>query len=405
MPADSVDVDSSFCKEAHRRRQLAVADASPSTIRSGSLGRKTDQDKPGIRPKGATTLTFYIYNFAPYVGRGLRGKPRCPLRLTRRLPPRSGADIRSENAVTPMNNVENGVSQAKDCMASLTWTERQFPTWHFSMLNDTTRNAIIENAIRELDLEDKIVFEIGAGTGLIAILFAKYGAKHVYTCESNRQLYDIARYVVARSGYANKVTLFPLSCRELIESRFLEEKPDIVFTETLDCGVVNEGFFQIAQDLASLTGGNAVALPQRIDQFGYLISSADIYGLNHVDAACGIDLSIINRLNTKTYYPIRLTEHEFQALTEVSKLRSYDYLKPERSDVELTFPIQVDGICHGLISWFEARFGRYVVSNDLHYRTHWHQAFHPLPQPVPLKAGTSCNAMFAPNGCMLLGRT
>ena len=70
-----------------------------------------------------------------------------------------------------MNNVEHGVSQAKDCMASLTWTERQFPTWHFSMLNDTTRNAIIENAIRELDLEGKIVFEIGAGTGLVAILF------------------------------------------------------------------------------------------------------------------------------------------------------------------------------------------------------------------------------------------
>jgi protein arginine N-methyltransferase 1 len=303
-----------------------------------------------------------------------------------------------------MNSILHDAPLIRDHIAPAPTADRNFPTWHFSMLNDLTRNTIIENAIRELDLTGKIVLEIGSGTGLIAILFAKYGARHVYSCENNAQMHGIARHVIARSGYANKITLFPLSCRELIESRYLEETPDIIFTETLDCGVVNEGFFQISEDVESLARDTTIVVPQRIDQFGYLLSSADIYALNHVDAACGIDVSIINDLNTKTYFPIRLVEHRFQALTAITPIRSYDYLNPDKRDAELMFRVQVDGVCHGLISWFEARFGRYVVSNDLHYRTHWHQAFHPLSNPAPMKAGADCHARLTARGSVILGR-
>lgn len=304
-----------------------------------------------------------------------------------------------------MSAIHYGVRATSDSVPPLARSaERKFPAWHFSMLNDTTRNAVIENAVRELDLDGKIVLEIGSGTGLIAILFAKYGAKHVYTCESNPQMYDIARHVVMRSGYANKISLFPSSCRELVQGRALAERPDIIFTETLDCGVVNEGFFQIAEDVAALASEDTIVLPERIDQFGYLVSSADMYALNHVDHACGVDLSIINTLNTKTYYPIRLTEHKFQALTAVSPLRSYDYLRPRRNDIQMHFQVQVDGVCHGLISWFQAQFGRYVVSNDVHFHTHWHQAFHPLSTPTPLKSAVGCDVVISTVGAVLVTR-
>lgn len=313
--------------------------------------------------------------------------------------------IRAERIVA-VNNVRRDAPLVGEHIAvPTTGAERRFPTWHFSMLNDLTRNAVIENTVRELDLAGKVVLEIGSGTGLIAILFAKYGAGHVYSCENNAQMYEIARRVIARSGYANKVTLFPLSCRELIVRRYLEEAPDIIFTETLDCGVVNEGFFQISEDVRSLARDHTIVLPQRIDQFGYLISSADIYALNHVDAPCGIDVSILNELNTKTYFPIHLADRRVQALTVIAPVRSYDYLNPDKRDAELVFRVQVDGVCHGLITWFEARFGRYVVSNDLHYRTHWHQAFHPLSKPVPVKAGTDCHGKLTQHGRVILERT
>ncbi|KHD28857.1 SAM-dependent methyltransferase [Xenorhabdus nematophila] len=69
---------------------------------------------------------------------------------------------------------------------------RSFDSWHFSMLNDNVRTFALESAIKELDLNGKKVFEIGTGAGLTSMMFAKYGAKKILTCEINKQLYEQA---------------------------------------------------------------------------------------------------------------------------------------------------------------------------------------------------------------------
>jgi len=70
---------------------------------------------------------------------------------------------------------------------------RLFSPWHYSMLNDKFRNGVIEAAIREAHVKNKRVFEIGTGAGLTAVLFAKHGAKEVFTCETNRQMYELTK--------------------------------------------------------------------------------------------------------------------------------------------------------------------------------------------------------------------
>jgi type II protein arginine methyltransferase len=85
---------------------------------------------------------------------------------------------------------------------------RDFPAWHFAMLNDHDRNTAIEHMISRLDLRGKVVFEIGTGCGLVALLFAKYGAGHVYSCERNPRLAEIASAVIARTNLGNRITLF-----------------------------------------------------------------------------------------------------------------------------------------------------------------------------------------------------
>jgi len=56
---------------------------------------------------------------------------------------------------------------------------RAFPTWHYPMLNDRSRNDAIEAAIIDIDVRSKSVFEIGTGAGLTAMLFARHGASRV----------------------------------------------------------------------------------------------------------------------------------------------------------------------------------------------------------------------------------
>ena len=110
---------------------------------------------------------------------------------------------------------------------------RSFPAWHFAMLNDAGRSSALENMVAGLDLKGKTVLEIGAGCGLVALLFAKYGAEHVYTCEINSDLADVASAVIAHTPYRNRITLHRKSSAALVRSGILPRSPDIIFTETL----------------------------------------------------------------------------------------------------------------------------------------------------------------------------
>lgn len=54
------------------------------------------------------------------------------------------------------------------------------------MLKDTVRTNAYRKAIMDnpQDFKDKIVLDIGAGTGILSIFAAKAGAKHVYAIEN-----------------------------------------------------------------------------------------------------------------------------------------------------------------------------------------------------------------------------
>ena len=56
---------------------------------------------------------------------------------------------------------------------------------HEEMLKDTVRTRSYQRAIMDNpeDFKDKIVMDIGAGTGILSIFAAKAGAKHVYAIE------------------------------------------------------------------------------------------------------------------------------------------------------------------------------------------------------------------------------
>ena len=54
------------------------------------------------------------------------------------------------------------------------------------MLKDKVRTLAYQRAIENnpYDFKDKIVLDIGAGTGILSIFAARSGAKHVYAVEN-----------------------------------------------------------------------------------------------------------------------------------------------------------------------------------------------------------------------------
>ena len=52
------------------------------------------------------------------------------------------------------------------------------------MINDDERNAAYERALARAVTPDSVVFEIGTGSGLVAMMAARAGARLVVTCEA-----------------------------------------------------------------------------------------------------------------------------------------------------------------------------------------------------------------------------
>lgn len=265
--------------------------------------------------------------------------------------------------------------------------QRSFPTWHYGMMNDINRNNAIEKSISEVGVKDKIVFEIGTGAGLTAMLFAKYGARHVYTCEMDEQLQLVASEAIKRNGLQDKITVLRGSSTKLIDDGKINFKPDFVFSETLDCGVVGEGFYSIARDIIRIVTPSTVIMPRLIEQRGYMIESDEIYGLNNVNDCSGFDVSSVNEYATKNYFPVRSLLHTSKSLSAETSIQSYSYYEEKQKPKPFSMKAYRQGRCHGLLSYFHAYFGSHVVSNDHRDSSHWHQAFHPLAQPIDVQAG------------------
>ena len=294
-----------------------------------------------------------------------------------------------------MNIAKNGEQSSHQ------YGKRHFPAWHFSMMNDASRNEAIEGCIRDANVADKIVFEIGTGAGLTAMLFAKHGAKKVITCESDDQMYSIAQRVIIKNQFRSKIDLFHCSSTYFLDSVQADFLPDIIFTETLDCGVIGEGFHSIAQDIQRLTTQNLAIFPESISQYGYMIESTDIYSQNSVNFYCDLDLSSVNAYSTVNYFPVRLSLFETKSLSDTHLINTYSYTKDPEHHNLFSLTAYRSGTCHGILSFFHAFYGNHVVSNDIRDRSHWHQAFHPLNRPICVEAGKIYKFSISQSGFVL----
>ena len=93
---------------------------------------------------------------------------------------------------------------------------------HEKMLRDQARTDAYKRAIDlNKDLfKDKIVLDVGCGTGILSIFAARAGAKHVYGVEMSDTA-DMAVKIISENSFSDKITVI----KKEIENVTLGEIP------------------------------------------------------------------------------------------------------------------------------------------------------------------------------------
>ena len=265
------------------------------------------------------------------------------------------------------------------------------PRWHFEMLNDEKRNAAFQRALANAITPETIVLDIGSGTGLLAMMAARAGAKETVTCEMVPQLAELARDTVELNGLGDRIITLDKKSTALVIGYQMVHKASLLVTETVDCGLLGEGIVSsIAHAKANLLTEDAQIVPCAATVYATVVESPRLRNLNRATTAEGFDVSLINRYATSNYVPVRLAAFEYTPLTEPFPVFSFDFVNgtiaPERKQIEVQ--ALRDGTAHCVIFWFHMQLDHEnAISNEPGSTTHWEQALQCLETEVTVRAG------------------
>lgn len=266
---------------------------------------------------------------------------------------------------------------------------------HEEMLKDKVRTNAYRKAIESNpnDFKDKIVLDIGAGTGILSIFAARAGAKHVYAIE-NAEIAFFAREIVKKNGLEDKITVIKGKMEEI---ELPVPKVDIIISEWMGYFLLYESMLDCvlwARDKYLVAGGKM--LPDRAQIFVASIEDEQYkYNkLNFWNNVYGADMKCLQNVVMKEPL-IDVCDGNMINSSECMIL-DLDLVNCKKEDVEFTANYELkifrDDRVHALVSWFDCKFENFenpVTLSTAPYAeyTHWKQVVFYMDQDLVVRKG------------------
>ncbi len=278
------------------------------------------------------------------------------------------------------------------------------PHWHFTMLNDRERNDAYEKAIAS-SVQGKHVLEIGAGSGLLAMMAARHQAASVVACEMSAPLAAAAQRIVTRNNLADRVCIVAKKSMRLAVGRELAQKADVLIAEVFDVGLLGEGFVPaLVHARAELLVAAPILIPAKARIIAVLIECAELKNIHPIGQVSGFDLADFNVFLKTGYEPIDLAAISYEKLTAPFVVAELDFatLGLETVETDLAPAAIRAGACHAIAFWFELDFpdGSKLSSYPDTPSGHWKQAVQFFSTDKNVRPGdvVKARAVRSPNG-------
>ena len=259
----------------------------------------------------------------------------------------------------------------------------------FCLTNTGTRLTQYERAIAAVVRQGDVVLDLGTGSGLLAVLACRAGARRVYAIEASDAV-QMGTLLTSTTEFAERIEFVHATSQKVA----LSEQVDVIVGDIHDTfGFQPGGLASIMDVRDRLLKPGGTLIPQATELMIAPLEAAALYA-REIDVwnGCvhGVGLSSIRPFAVSHVHPGRFDSD--QLLSPAAAIGTLDLARATSlhfSGSAVT-TIHRDGIAHGLCGCFvttlagDIRMGNVPGDSST---TNFAQAFFPFDQPAPVAAG------------------
>eukprot|EP00397_Hematodinium_sp_SG-2012_P020280 GEMP01020885.1.p1 GENE.GEMP01020885.1~~GEMP01020885.1.p1 ORF type:complete len:335 (+),score=61.00 GEMP01020885.1:305-1309(+) len=267
---------------------------------------------------------------------------------------------------------------------------------HEDMLKDETRtgayyNAIVDNAHL---FKDKVVLDVGSGTGILSLFAAQAGAKQVIGIEC-ADIVHVARKIAKDNGYEDTITFIHSKAEDI--SYFPVHSVDIIISEWM-------GYFLLYESMLDTV---IYCRDRWLSPEGILFPDQAVIYVAGCEDADYIDKKLgfwerVWEFNMKEMQKAIMVEPMVDHIaadkinTTVAEICKLDLKTCTKQDLDFNAEFQLDvqrrDYVHAFVTWFDCTFSQcsppiHLSTSSYDVLTHWKQTIFYFEEPHVVEAG------------------
>lgn len=241
---------------------------------------------------------------------------------------------------------------------------------HTLMLKDKPRTLAYKEFIdkNKFLFQNKVVLDVGAGSGILSLFCASAGAAMVYAVEASN-IVDLCNEIVKCNKMEDKIKVIKGKIEDV---ELPVEKVDIIVSEWMGFYLLHESMFDSVlfardkwlSDSGMMIPSHATLYLTPVNMSKYVTENFRFW-----ENAYGYDFSPIQTISmTSTLQqPVIECIEPKQCMSDPEIVHEFDLLTTKVEDLKsiqnnLTFKMTKTGLVHGFAAWFDVYFGSPTVS-------------------------------------------